>query len=95
MARLIVIQSVLPRAASWSDYAQRGGQIALVIQWLVGLERLGHDVLFINTVAAMQPADESRAAQYFESTMARWWHVDHSALFDPSAQRSVAGRSFR
>jgi hypothetical protein len=58
-----------------------------VVQWLVGLERLGHDVLFINTVAEMPPEDEIKAASYFESTMARWWHIDQSALFNPTTRK--------
>lgn len=94
MARVIVRQSILPRAASWSRFAQRGGHVAFVMQWLVGLERLGHDVLFVNTVSAMKPAEEVAAVASFISTCDRLWHMGQSALLDTSSERVLAGISY-
>ncbi len=94
MSRIVVIQSILPRASSWSPIGLRGGHVACVVQWLIGLEQLGHDVLFINPIASMAPADERRAANHFASTMTAWWHLDRSGLLDSATRRSVAGRSY-
>jgi hypothetical protein len=94
MARIIVRQSILPRAASWSRYAQRGGHVAFVLQWLVGLERLGHDVLLVNTISAMESAEQARAVQSFVNICDMMWHLDRSALLDTSSHRVVAGMSY-
>ena len=94
MARVILRQSILPRAASWSPFARRGGHVAFVLQWLVGLERLGHDVLFVNTTATPRPEDHTRLVSAFVDTVSTWWRLEQSALVDTSAQRCLAGRSF-
>jgi hypothetical protein len=91
MAQLIVRQSILPRASSWSPHAQRGGHVAFVLQWLVGLQQLGHDVLFVNPVSRLEPDDEMRAVQSFVSTVETWWHLDRSTLLDVDSHRVLAG----
>jgi hypothetical protein len=93
VARLIVRQSIVPRAASWSPSAVRGGHVAFVLQWLVGLERLGHDVLFVNTVSSLAPAEQRQVASAFASVLGTWWPLERSVLYDTSARRALAGCS--
>jgi hypothetical protein len=92
MARIIVLQNILPRATSWSEYAQRGGHVAFVLQWLIGLERLGHDVLFVNTTET-EPADQARGVQSFVNTCDTMWHLNRSALLD-TRSHVLAGMSY-
>jgi hypothetical protein len=94
MARIIFRQSIIPRAASWSRYAQRGGHVAFVLQWLVGLEQLGHEVLFVNTVSGIEPAEEAAAVHSFVTTCKKLWHLDRSALLDTSNGRVLAGLTY-
>ena len=45
MAKLIIIQDIV-----WDGTISRGGQTMLGLQWLHGLKRLGHEVLFLDLV---------------------------------------------
>ena len=84
VATLILLQNVLPQAASWTSLAGRGGHAMFVLQWLRGLHELGHDVLFVNWAEREPPAVAQR---YLAQVMETWWHPSRTAL--------VVGESFR
>jgi len=91
MARIIVLQNILPRATCWSEYGQRGGHVAFVLQWLIGLERLGHEVLFVN-LTETEPTP--MAVQSFVNTCDTMWHLKRSALVDTRNHCVLAGMSY-
>jgi glycosyltransferase involved in cell wall biosynthesis len=86
MATLIVIEDFAGPAN-----VGRGGLSMYVLQWLVGLERLGHDVFLVEFL--QQAPAESRQAiiTYFRSTIKRWWHPERSALLVESSLESLYG----
>jgi hypothetical protein len=94
VARIIVRHNILPRAACWTRYAKRGGHVAVILQWLVGLERLGHDVLFVNTIPAMESAEKAHAVESFVNSCDTMWHLDRSVLLDANSHSVLAGMSY-
>ena len=94
MAQLIVRQSILPRASAWAPIAGRGGHVACVLQWLVGLEQLGHDVLFVNTIPQLETDQRQSAVQSFVNTVESYWNLHRSVLLDAGEHRSLAGISY-
>jgi len=67
----------------------RGGHAMYVLQTLLGLERLGHRVVFVECLD--RQADAAAVAE-FRSLMTRWWHPDACALLAPDG-RALAGMS--
>jgi hypothetical protein len=64
-----------------------------VLQWLRGLQALGHHALFVNFVAP-QPAKCLAAAQeYFARVMQTWWHPSRAALISSDSFQSLWGVS--
>jgi hypothetical protein len=62
-----------------------------VLQWLHGLERLGHEVLFLEFLQE-DPQEKRRGmVRYFGAMMERWWHPDRSALLLESTTESLYG----
>jgi hypothetical protein len=94
MARLIIRQNILPRAASWSRNGERGGHVACVLQWLLGFKRLGHDVLFVNTISGVEAEEQKRAVQSFIRTVEPYWDLNRSILLDLSDHRALAGITY-
>ncbi len=86
MANLIVVSDLAEPAS-----VGRGGMGMYLLQWLHGLERLGHHVLFVEFLKT-DPC-EARAAlvRYFNDTVARWWHPEASALILASSGESLGG----
>jgi hypothetical protein len=92
MATVILLQDILPRAASWTAQAGRGGHTVFVLQWLRGLQALGHRVLFVNHVEG----DAERLAgarQRFAQVVDAWWHASRAALIAADPWRSLWGAS--
>jgi hypothetical protein len=69
----------------------RGGLSMYVLQWARGLERLGHEVLFLEFLEPAVDELPPAAVHYFADTMARWWHPDRSALILQRPPRSLYG----
>jgi hypothetical protein len=87
MATLIVIQDLL-----WSGAKPRGGHAMCVLQWLHGLERLGHRAIFLNFVD-WDPGEVPGTVEYFGSLMEEWWHTDQCALIRAGSSQSIYGLS--
>src|SRR5207249_3712131 len=88
MATLIVLTDLAAPAAF-----RRGGLAMYVLQWLHGLERLGHDVYFIEFLEAHPGADVAAVVRYFEETMTGWWRPERSALIVDETGESLYGLS--
>jgi hypothetical protein len=84
MARLILVEDLAGPAVRG-----RGGHAMYVLQTLIGLERLGHRVVFVECLDA---APDAEAVASFTSVTGRWWRPDRSALLAPDG-RVVAGMS--
>jgi hypothetical protein len=73
----------------------QGGATWAVLQYVLGLRRLGHEVLFVESLkgAAIQPAncrlDSSRNATYFRGVMTAFDLNDASALIDAETRQTV------
>src|SRR5437763_662125 len=70
---------------------RRGGHAMYLLQWLHGLERMGHRVLFIEYLAEHPGEATPDVVGYFRETMADGWHPEQSALFVESTVESLAG----
>lgn len=81
MARLIVSGASI----AWTGKVGRGGHIMYALQWLHGLRRLGHDVLYYDRID-----DTPESAALFSAIMASWWRPDRSAAVRASGE-SAAG----
>jgi hypothetical protein len=86
MATLIVVEDL-----AGPSVRGRGGQALLVLQTIIGLERLGHRVVFLEY---LDRADDPEAVASFTTLMARWWHPDQCALLDADG-RVLAGMTDR
>ena len=64
----------------WDGQVGRGGQAMLVLQWLCGLKRLGHDVLLLDYVGAQQLRQRSATLSAFTALIAEWWHPAQTCL---------------
>ena len=76
VARVVVRGATL----GW-DGSPRGGHAAYVLQWLEGLRRAGHDVLYHDTV-------DGRGADVtaFRAIVERWWDPARAAAILPSGE---------
>jgi len=79
---------------------RQGGATWAVLQYLLGFQRLGHDVYFVEPVAegSLQPArapfDQSTNAAYFRDVMAEFGLTGKAALLLTAARQTV-GLSYR
>lgn len=84
MASLIVVEDLVGPAV-----IGRGGHAIHVLQFLEGLRRLGHDVLFVEFLDC--PPDERQQA-YWTRIWQRWWTADErAALLDADSGERYAG----
>lgn len=69
----------------------QGGASWAVLQYLLGLRRLGHDVLFVEPVkpAGGAPLADSAAAGYFRQVAARFGLADSAALLLAGTRQTV------
>jgi hypothetical protein len=65
----------------WEGKPGRGGHIMYVLQWLEGLRRLGHEVLYYD-----KGDGKEQAIHLFASIMKQWWHASLCALVHPSGK---------
>lgn len=65
----------------WDGTTGRGGHIMFILQWLEGLKRLGHEVLYYD-----KACDRPEATTLFADTMERWWNPTLSAAVLPSGK---------
>ncbi len=73
----------------WSLANNRGGHAMSNLQWLHGLERLGHRILFIDYLEDYsQPAIST-----FQRIICEWWHPDQCALILTRSTESLYGLS--
>jgi hypothetical protein len=86
MATLIVVSDLAEPAS-----VGRGGLSMYLLQWLHGLERLGHRVLFVEFLKADPGETRGATVRYFDDTVARWWRRDASALILTSSGKSLSG----
>src|SRR5260370_30006356 len=84
MAVLIVVSDLAEPAS-----VGRGGLSMYVLQWLHGLKRLGHQVVFLEFLKKDPPTDH--LVGYFRDTVAAWWHLRAAALIVAPSGRSLAG----
>jgi hypothetical protein len=75
MATLIVVQDIV-----WDGKARRGGRTMNALQWLRGLERLGHQAFFLDITEEDPRKHGEGARRWFEEIVSQWWHADHTAL---------------
>jgi hypothetical protein len=50
------------------------------LQWLHGLERLGHEVLFIDLVNSDFQERRERVRHAFDQVIQKWWHTYLTSL---------------
>ena len=86
MASLIVLSDLAAPAT-----IGRGGHAMYLLQWLHGLERLGHRVLFIEFLKEHPGPGGGAAVRYFHETVAGWWHPEQSALLVETTAESLYG----
>jgi hypothetical protein len=86
MATIIVVSGMAEPAS-----VGRGGLSIYVLQWLHGLKRLGHHVLFVEFLKSDPGKARGGVVRYFNDTVARWWHPGASALLLASSGESLAG----
>jgi len=85
MARLIVVADL-----AGPSVLGRGGHAMHVMQFLEGLRRLGHDVLFVEPLEIAPSAATRRS---FASLIEGWWDPQRAALMDTWTGASHAGLS--
>jgi hypothetical protein len=77
MAKIIVTNGDL----LYEGKTGRGGHIMYILQWLEGLRRLGHEVLYLEELVG-----GTAAIQLFADVMEHWWKPSLSALVYPSGE---------
>jgi hypothetical protein len=86
MATLILVEDLAADAT-----IGRGGQTMFLMQYLRGLERLGHQVLFVE-YREKEPRESREAVlRYFSESIATWWHPEWAALIVESPLKSLYG----
>ena len=75
MAKIIFLQDIV-----WDGTVSRGGQNMFILQWMRGLERLGHEVVFLDFVGTDFEAGREAMLRAFDQVITRWWHPRQTAL---------------
>ena len=86
MARLIIIEDIV-----WDGTISRGGHTMFMLQWLHGLERLGHEVLFLDLISSDFQEQRERVSRAFDEVIQKWWHADLTSLMVGSTFDSLYG----
>ena len=74
MAKLIFLQDIV-----WDGTVSRGGQNMFILQWMRGLERLGHEVVFLDFIGDFEEGREAML-RAFDQVIYKWWHPQKTAL---------------
>ena len=75
MAKIIFLQDIV-----WDGTVSRGGQNMFILQWMRGLERLGHEVVFLDFIGTGFEAGRDAMLRAFDQVITRWWHPRQTAL---------------
>ena len=75
MAKILFLADLV-----WDGQVGRGGQAMLVLQWLHGLKRLGHDVLLLNQVGTEQLRQQSTTLSALAALISEWWNPSQTCL---------------
>jgi glycosyltransferase involved in cell wall biosynthesis len=86
MATLIVVEDLAAYAT-----LGRGGQTMFLLQYLRGLERLGHRVLFVEFRQKEPTETRPAVLRYFHESVTTWWHPEWAALIIESPLKSLYG----
>jgi hypothetical protein len=86
MARLIVIEDIV-----WDGTISRGGHTMFMLEWLQGLKRLGHEVLFLDLVRSDFQEQRERVSDAFGEVIQKWWHPNLTSLMVGSTLDSLYG----
>jgi hypothetical protein len=86
MATILVVEDLAAPAS-----VGRGGHSMYVLQWLHGLEWLGHEVVFVEFLRQDPGEAGAGAVRYFGETATAWWHPERSALLVEPTGESLYG----
>jgi hypothetical protein len=86
MSTLIVLSDLAAPATF-----RRGGHAMFVLQWLHGLERLGHHVLFIEFLKEHPGEGAASLVRCFDETVTGWWDADQSSLIVETSTETLYG----
>jgi hypothetical protein len=86
MSRVIVIGDFV-----WDGTIGRGGHTMCMLEWLRGLERLGHEVLFLDLVRSDFQEHRERVSHAFGEVIQKWWHANLTSLMVASTFDSLYG----
>lgn len=86
MATLIVIEELAGPVV-----LGRGGHVMHILQWLHGLERLGHRVLFVEFLEGDSQGARESIVDYFREIVETWWRPSSAALILRSSCESLYG----
>src|SRR4051794_39983377 len=86
MATLIVVEDLAGPAS-----LGRGGHAMYVLQWLHGLERLGHDVYFLEFLKEDPGQRRHDLVAYFDEIIGAWWRPERTALLLEKTGESLYG----
>jgi hypothetical protein len=90
MAKIVFIQDLV-----WSSGKCRGGHAMWILQWLQGLERLGHDILFLDYLCWDPRENGGEGLRRFQQIMTQWWKKNHYALVYLKTMESLCGVSIQ
>jgi hypothetical protein len=69
----------------------RGGQAMYNLQWLHGLERQGHNVIFLEFLKQDPGSARESVVGFFRDTVTRWWHPNKSSLIIEDSTTALFG----
>ncbi|HKB41313.1 MAG TPA: hypothetical protein VKD72_33115 [Gemmataceae bacterium] len=88
MATFIVVEDLVAPAS-----LGRGGLAVYLLQWLHGLERLGHRVFFLEFLKEDPGAARESLVRYLGKVITAWWHPEQCALLVEGSLASLYGPS--
>src|SRR2546425_5400980 len=88
MSNIIVVLDLV-----WDGTVGRGGHTMCELQWLRGLERLGHRALLLDFIGHDFGEKRGSMLHNFGQVIADWWHPELTALVDTSSMESLFGLS--
>jgi hypothetical protein len=86
MAKLVFLQDSV-----WDGTVSRGGQNMFVLQWMRGLERLGHEVIFIDLIQSNFSDGREAMLRAFDQVISKWWHPQQTALLVMPTMEALYG----
>ena len=90
MAKLIFLQDIV-----WDGTVSRGGQNMFLLQWMRGLERLGHEVVFLDLIGSDFAEERQTMLRAFHRVISKWWHPEQTALVVAATMESLYGMDLR